>query len=278
MKLVALQISSSPDWLDNARQIETLLTQLPNERPCLVLLPENFACLGTTADYQRHAERMGEGPIQQQLATWARRYGIWLVAGALPTHIPDADRLHTSTLVFAADGTLHGHYHKLHLFDAQVADQHAAYRESASFAPGDDWSLVASPFGGLGLSICYDVRFPELYRQLRVAGAEVLLVPAAFTWVTGQAHWLPLLQARAIENQCYVLAANQCGEHHTASGQRRTWGHSLIIDPWGRVLAQGDEEPGLIQAELDQALLNTIRHDMPVLQHARLRQGWREAE
>lgn len=275
MKLVAIQLNAQADWLHNRQQIADLLAQLPNERPCLVLLPENFACLGTTAEYQRIAEPLGAGPIQQQLADWARQWGIWLVAGSLPTRVADEARLHTSSLVYAPDGTLQGHYHKLHLFDVDVADGHGQYRESASFAPGQRWQVVASPFGGLGLSICYDVRFPELYRQLRMAGAEVLLVPAAFTHVTGQAHWLALLRARAIENQCYVLAANQCGVH---GGGRQTWGHSVIIDPWGQVLAEAGHESGLIHAELDPQFLNKIRGDMPVLNHARLRDGWREPE
>jgi len=230
MKLVAIQLNAQADWLLNRQQIADLLAQLPSERPCLVLLPENFACLGTTAEYQQIAEPLGEGPIQQQLADWARQWGIWLVAGSLPTRVVGETRLHTSSLVYAPDGTLQGHYHKLHLFDVDVADGHGQYRESASFAPGERWQVVASPFGGLGLSICYDVRFPELYRQLRVAGADILLVPAAFTYVTGQAHWLALLRARAIENQCYVLAANQCGVH---GGGRQTWGRFGDYRPLG---------------------------------------------
>lgn len=275
MKLVAVQLNGQADWSLNRRQISEQLAQLPSERPCLVLLPENFACLGTTADYQGIAESLGSGPIQQQLADWARQWGIWLVAGSLPTQVSGETRLHTSSLVYAPDGTLQGHYHKLHLFDVDVADGHGQYRESASFAPGEDWRVVASPFGGLGLSICYDVRFPELYRRLRVAGADILLVPAAFTYVTGQAHWLALLRARAIENQCYVLAANQCGDH---GGGRQTWGHSVIIDPWGQVLAEAGHESGLIHAGLDLQFLNKVRRDMPVLQHARLSDGWREPE
>ena len=137
MKLVAIQLNAQADWLHNRQQIADLLAQLPSERPCLVLLPENFACLGTTAEYQRIAEPLGAGPIQQQLADWARQWGIWLVAGSLPTRVADEARLHTSSLVYAPDGTLQGHYHKLHLFDVDVADGHGQYRESASFAPGE---------------------------------------------------------------------------------------------------------------------------------------------
>ena len=267
MKLVAIQLNAQADWLLNRQQIADLLAQLPSERPCLVLLPENFACLGTTAEYQQIAEPLGEGPIQQQLADWARQWGIWLVAGSLPTRVVGETRLHTSSLVYAPDGTLQGHYHKLHLFDVDVADGHGQYRESASFAPGERWQVVASPFGGLGLSICYDVRFPELYRQLRVAGADILLVPAAFTYVTGQAHWLALLRARAIENQCYVLASAQGGVH---AGGRRTWGDSLIIDPWGEIVARLPEGPGVVVADLDPARIAEVRASLPALKHRKI--------
>ena len=275
MIVVAIQLNGAADWQRNRQQIAFQLAALPARRPCLVLLPENFACLGGPADYQALAEPLGEGPIQQQLAAWAREYGIWLVAGSLPTLCPGETRVHTTQLVYADSGVLQGHYHKLHLFDVAVADGHGSYRESASFVPGEQWQVVASPFGDLGLSICYDLRFPELYRQLRAAGAQILLVPAAFTKVTGEAHWLPLLRARAIENQCYVVAANQCGTH---VGGRQTWGHSVIIDPWGQVLAELEDDIGVIHAELDPRYLNKIRHDMPVLRHARLRNGWRDEE
>ena len=277
MKLVAIQLNSGAEWLHNRREIAALLAELPAERPCLVLLPENFACLGTVRDYHSLAEPRGQGPIQHQLSAWAREHGIWLVAGSLPVRSSDPTeaRVHTTSLVYDAEGRLQGHYHKLHLFDVQVADGHGSYRESASFVAGDDWQVVESPLGRLGLSICYDLRFPELYRRLRIAGAEVLLVPAAFTKVTGEAHWLPLLRARAIENQCYVVAANQCGHH---GGSRQTWGHSVIIDPWGVVLAEAADKPDLIQAKLERSLLEQIRADMPVMGHARLRHGWGESE
>ena len=277
MKLVAIQLNSGAEWWHNRREIAALLAALPAERPCLVLLPENFACLGAVSDYHALAEPLGQGPIQHQLSAWAREYGIWLVAGSLPicSSDPSEVRVHTTSLVYDEDGRLQGHYHKLHLFDVQVADGHGSYRESASFVAGDDWQVVESPLGRLGLSICYDLRFPELYRRLRVAGAEILLVPAAFTKVTGEAHWLPLLRARAIENQCYVVAANQCGHH---GGSRQTWGHSVIIDPWGVVLAEAADKPDLIQAKLERSLLEQIRADMPVMGHARLRHGWGESE
>lgn len=148
-----------------------------------------------------------------------------------------------------------------------VADNHGRYRESETFSPGEAPVLVDSPFGPLGLSICYDLRFPELYRQLARAGARVLLVPAAFTAVTGEAHWEPLLRARAIENQCYVVAANQGGTHETG---RQTWGHSMVIDPWGRVLASKESGRGTVLAKMELGLIDELHRTMPVLQHARL--------
>jgi len=275
MILAALQLNSSPLWARNREQIAESLALLPPERPCLVLLPENFACFGGRDDYHRLAEPLGHGPIQRQLSAWAREHGIWLVAGSLPTRVAGQTKVHTSSLVYDDQGVLRGHYHKLHLFDVDVADAHGSYRESDSFLPGRDYCVVPSPFGGLGLSICYDVRFPELYRKLRSAGADVLLVPAAFTRVTGQAHWRPLLQARAIENQCYLVAANQWGRH---GPERETWGRSLILDPWGDLLAERPEGTGLLHARLDAQRLSHIRNQMPVLAHARMTPDWKKDE
>ncbi|MFS1163747.1 nitrilase-related carbon-nitrogen hydrolase, partial [Aeromonas salmonicida] len=166
MWLAAIQLVSGRYWQDNREQIAAELAALPAERPLLVLLPENFALFGERQGYLDGAERIGEGPIQQQLAAWAKEYGIWLVAGAMPTTIAGSDHIHTSSLVFDPVGELRGHYHKIHLFDVDVADNHGRYRESETFSPGQDCVLIDSPFGPLGLSICYDLRFPELYRQL----------------------------------------------------------------------------------------------------------------
>ena len=271
MWLAAIQLVSGRHWQDNREQIAAELAALPKARPLLVLLPENFALFGERQGYLDNAEAIGEGPIQQQLALWAREQGIWLVAGAMPTRMPTtiagSEHIHTSSLVFDPSGELKGHYHKIHLFDVDVADNQGRYRESETFSPGQDPVLVDSPFGPLGLSICYDLRFPELYRRLSRAGARVLLVPAAFTAVTGEAHWEPLLRARAIENQCYVVAANQGGSHETG---RQTWGHSMVIDPWGRVLACQPSGRATVLAKMDPALGEELARTMPVLQHARL--------
>ncbi|CAM4001777.1 carbon-nitrogen hydrolase family protein [Aeromonas bestiarum] len=272
MWLAAIQLVSGRCWQDNREQIAAELALLPSERPLLVLLPENFALFGERQGYLDGAETIGPdlggaAPIQQQLAEWARDYGIWLVAGAMPTTSAGSEHIHTSSLVFDPSGELKGHYHKIHLFDVDVADNQGRYRESETFSPGSQPVLVDSPFGPLGLSICYDLRFPELYRQLARAGARVLLVPAAFTAVTGEAHWEPLLRARAIENQCYVVAANQGGTHETG---RQTWGHSMVIDPWGRVLACQPTGRATVLAQMDARLVDELKRTMPVLSHARL--------
>ncbi|MGL5815544.1 MAG: carbon-nitrogen hydrolase family protein [Aeromonas sp.] len=267
MWLAAIQLISGRHWQDNQARIAAELAALPPERPLLALLPENFALFGERQGYLDGAEPLGNGPIQRQLADWAKTHGIWLVAGAMPTTIAGSEHIHTSSLVFAPDGECKGHYHKIHLFDVDVADNHGRYRESETFSPGREPALVDSPFGPLGLSICYDLRFPELYRRLTLAGARVLLVPAAFTAVTGEAHWEPLLRARAIENQCYVVAANQGGTHETG---RQTWGHSMVIDPWGRVLACQPSGCATVLARMDAGLIDELKRTMPVMEHARL--------
>lgn len=272
MELVALQMTATADWPTNQATLDTLLQQLPNQRPLLVLIPENAVVFGSREAVIANAESLNEGSIQAQFSQWAKAYGIWLVVGSMPTRTEHGKRFHASSLVYNDQGQQVAHYHKLHLFDVEVADAQGSYRESDTFAPGNELSLVDSPFGRLGLSICYDLRFPQLYGALRERGAEILLVPAAFTRVTGQAHWLALLQARAIENQCYVVAAGLYGEQ----GKRQTWGHSMIIDPWGDIKACLAAGQGLVSATLDKEQLAAIRRQMPVAQHARLSAVWRK--
>lgn len=272
MELVALQMTAGADWPNNRATIERLLAQLPSVRPLLVLLPENAVVFGSHSGVLANAEYLGKGPIQAQFSHWAKDYGIWLVVGSMPTRHDDGERFHASSLVYNEQGQRVGHYHKLHLFDVEVADEQGSYRESDTFAPGNELTVIDSPFGRLGLSICYDLRFAPLYSALRDQGAEILLVPAAFTRVTGEAHWLPLLQARAIENQCYVVAAGLYGEH----GLRQTWGHSMIIDPWGDIKACLASGEGLVSASVDKEQWANIRRQMPVAQHARFSAAWRK--
>jgi len=233
------------------------------------VLPENFAAMGR-ADLAAigRAEALGEGPILPWLKRAARDLSLWIVAGTLPLP-PDDDadgKPHACSLLIDDQGERVARYDKLHLFDVEVADNRGRYRESDDFAHGQRVVVADTPVGRLGLSVCYDLRFPELFTALREAGAELISVPAAFTAVTGAAHWQVLTRARAIETQCYVLAAGQGGEH---PGQRMTFGHSAIIDPWGKVVVEQDQGDGALLAARDAAEQANIRQRMPVQQHRR---------
>lgn len=264
-QVAVIQMTSLADPQHNLAEAQRLVAAAAAAGAELVVLPEMFLSL----DGKRYPQLAADQDWLPILAGWCRQWQIWLVAGAvpLPSGQPGETRVSSACLVLNANGELVARYNKIHLFDAAVGDAQGQYRESERFAPGDDVVVVDTPVGRLGLSICYDVRFPELYRQLRDRGAELICVPAAFTWRTGEAHWEVLLRARAIEQQVYVLAANQCGWHDE---KRRTWGHSCVVDPWGRVLAQLDEEPGFALAVIDHPSLADVRHNMPVASHRRL--------
>lgn len=270
-RLSALQLTSTPDPQHNLVQVEQYLQQLQAQfgrvLPHLVALPECFAVFGGRDGLQlQHAAPLGEGDIQQRCAALAKRYGVYLLAGSLPTISPDPARFAASSLLFAPDGSLLADYQKMHLFDVEVTDSTGSYRESASTWPGQKISVVSCGSLKLGLSICYDVRFPALMQQMAQQGINVLTVPSAFTRPTGAAHWHVLLRARAIENQCFVLAPNQTGTH--ANG-RETYGHSLIISPWGEVIADAGTAEGWISAEVDLTDCALLRQKMPVAHHNR---------
>ncbi|MCE0555792.1 carbon-nitrogen hydrolase family protein [Motilimonas sp. E26] len=262
-----IQLISCSKSADNLARIEQLLYQLAPKPKQWVLLPENAIIFGVKQDYLAAREKLGDGPLQGALAKLAQRFNIYLVCGSFPIESEEADRVYTSSLVFSPQGLLIKHYHKLHLFDAQVADGKGSYQESATFKPGNKLAYLNENGLTLGLTICYDLRFPALFQQLRQAGAQVIFVPAAFTYVTGKAHWLPLLQARAIETQCYIVAANQGGDH---SKERQTWGHSCIIDPWGEIVDQLELGEGVLSAAVDLTKLDDIRRRMPVMEHQRI--------
>lgn len=260
-RIAAIQTNSSADIEQNLAQTYALLKQAAAAGVQLALTPEMFL----TLDGKQYPHIAGSTRYVDLLAQWARELNIWLVAGAVPMPCPDGDpRVRSSSLVFNAQGELVARYDKIHLFDVEVGDAHGSYKESERFAPGDQLVLVDTPVGKLGLSICYDLRFPGLFQALRDQGAEIITVPAAFTYTTGEAHWNTLLRARAIETQCYVLASNQCGWH---DAKRRTWGHSQVIDPWGKVLSELGEEIGVASGEIDQQLLRETRRKMPVMEH-----------
>lgn len=204
--------------------------------------------------------------LKAALSTLAQRHSVWLVAGTIPALAPDG-RVYSRCYVFDDLGQVQGYYDKLHLFDADVADGTGQYRESDTFCPGNQITVIDTPFGRLGLAICYDIRFPELFRALRAQGAELIALPAAFTAVTGQAHWQILNQARALDSQCFILAADQSGQHN--SGSRETWGQSMIVSPWGEILAQLPKGTGWVQTRLTPDELTRVRHALPIGQHNR---------
>jgi predicted amidohydrolase len=231
----------------------------------LICLPEYFSCLKTSDDqFVIGALSEAEHPALPHFRDLARELGAWLLLGSLAIKAGPGKVTNRSYLVDAA-GEIAARYDKLHLFDVDLADGER-YRESAAVAPGSNAVVAPTPWATLGLSICYDLRFPYLYRALAQAGAQILTVPAAFARTTGQAHWHVLLRARAIETGCYVLAPCQCGTH---GGGRPTYGHSLIVDPWGRILADGGDEPGIVTATLDLAEVAKARAMIPALQHDR---------
>ena len=264
-KVAALQMTSGTVCADNLVAARGLLEQAAQAGALVAVLPENFSIMAQRADERRAvAEADGDGPVQQFLADSARRLGLWIVAGTTPLLLPGEARLATSCLVYNAAGKRVARYDKIHLFDVDLPDRKESYRESAHFAPGRAPVVVDTPAGKLGLSVCYDMRFPELYRQLVAAGAEWFSVPAAFTIPTGAAHWEVLLRARAIEDLCHVVAAGQWGMHANGRG---TWGHSMIIDHWGKVLAQLPEGTGMAMADLDMTAQRETRRTFPALSH-----------
>lgn len=270
--LAALQLCSGPDLAANWRQAEAGLRKAAAAGASLAVLPENFAVFDA-AQYRVVAEQLPE--LLQRLGALARELDLWIVAGTLPAATrPDGStiadgRVRTACHVIDSDGEVVARYDKIHLFDVEVADAQGSYRESATFEPGDTLVCVNTPVGRLGLTVCYDLRFPELFRRLVDDGADIISVPAAFTYLTGEAHWQVLLRARAIENQIYIVGAAQGGVH---SATRRTFGHSQIIDPWGQVLAlQEADGPGVITALRNADEQSGLQKRMPVRTHRRIR-------
>jgi predicted amidohydrolase len=271
--VAAVQLSSQADVAANLERAGALVRDAAARGAEIVVLPENFAFLGGGEDERRaiaeslDADDDGKllGPIGRWLADTARSSEVWLLGGGMPERSADPARPYNTCAVLAPDGRLAARYRKIHLFDVDLAER--AYRESAASSPGSEPVTIAAAGLGVGLSICYDLRFPELYRALTAAGAEVLVVPAAFTVTTGKDHWHVLLRARAIEAQAYVVAAAQWGKH---PGGRQTYGKSCIVDPWGEIIAHASEGEGVITAAVDREYLSRVRATLPSLQHRRL--------
>ncbi len=262
-RAAAIQMNSGADVAENLALAGRLLGDAAADGCSLAVLPENFALMAARGrDKCAHAETPGAGPIQAFLADTARQHGLWVVGGSIPLESPDDQRVYGATVVVDDQGETKAIYRKIHLFDVDLPDREESYRESNSMYPGNDPVVVDTPVGRLGLTICYDLRFPELFRRLVEQGATVFSVPAAFTQVTGKAHWHTLLAARAIENLAWVIAPGQFGSHPDG---RSTFGHSLIVDPWGRIVAERPTGNAHVAADIDADMTDKLRREFPAL-------------
>ena len=261
----AIQMASSPNVGANLLEAEKLISEAAKAGAKLIALPENFAMMGVhELDKVKVREVEGSGPIQTFLSDIAKKHAIWLVGGTVPLHADDDNKVRAACLVYNDKGEKVARYDKVHLFDVSVPETNEEYRESDSIEKGDEPVVIETPFGKLGLSVCYDLRFPEFFRKMLEMGAEIIIVPSAFTAETGAAHWEVLLRARAIENISYVIAPNQGGFHLNG---RKTFGHSMIIDPWGGVLDCYKTGAGFVLADIDIERLEKVRLSFPVINH-----------
>ena len=259
--VAAVQMISSPSVTENIATARRLVHQAAEAGATLVLLPEYWAIMGLQdSDKVAVAEPLGQGPIQDFMSALARELEIWLIGGTLPLASDDPEKVVNTTLVYNPQGEHVGRYDKIHLFGFTKGTE--SYNESKTIVPGRHVGVFEAPFGKVGMSVCYDLRFPELYRAM--GPVSLIVVPAAFTYTTGHAHWEILLRARAIENQCYVLAAAQGGTHPNG---RRTWGHSMLVDPWGAVKAVLPEGEGVVHGDIDPAFMDGVRQSLPALKH-----------
>lgn len=263
-RVAAVQMTSTEDVGANLEAAERLVLRAAAAGAKVVALPENFAFLRREGDPVPTAEPL-DGPIVRRMASVAKAAGIWLLLGSIPEKRPKAKKIHNTSVLLDPEGDIAAVYRKMHLFDVRLRGK-AVFEESKVVEPGDGPVVAATPLGRFGLSVCYDLRFPELYRRLVLDGAEVLFVPSAFTEYTGSHHWIALLRARAIENQCYVVAPAQTGRHNP---KRVSFGHTAILDPWGTVVALLERGAGFAHAEIDFAHLDRVRAGLPCLAHVR---------
>lgn len=267
-RVAAVQMASGPNREANLLEAARWLEAAARAGARLAVLPECFDLMpGTDSERVAAAEVDGEGRVQQFLSSQAHRHGIWLVGGTIPLRSSDPGRAYASCLVYGPDGQRVARYDKIHLFDVELSENGERYRESATTVPGHDAVVVQTDVGCVGLAVCYDLRFPELFHALQRRGADLFVLPSAFTALTGRAHWDVLLRARAIENLSYLIAAAQGGFH--VSG-RETYGHSQVVDAWGTVLASRSGGSGVVVADIDLAQQRRIRGNFPVLEHHRL--------
>jgi len=266
--VAAVQMASGPNVKANLEEAEKLIKTAVQQDAELVVLPENFAIMGLSEmDKVAIAETAGEGPIQQFLSQQARKHGVWIVGGTIPLESRVTGKVYSASLLCNDSGDVVARYDKIHLFDVVLEDSNESYNESETIESGDDIVVVDTPFGKLGMAVCYDLRFPELFRAMADVGMEICVLPSAFTSLTGRAHWESLLRARAIENLCYMVAPDQGGYHKNG---RETYGDSMIIDPWGVVLNRLPHGTGVVVSDIDLEKLRKTRKNFPALQHKRL--------
>ncbi|MEJ2405022.1 MAG: carbon-nitrogen hydrolase family protein [Candidatus Thiodiazotropha sp.] len=267
-QVAAIQMASSPNVSANLLEAERLISEATEQGAGLVVLPENFAFKGNRdQEMLTLCEESHDGPLQGFLSQMAKRYGVWIVGGTIPLRAQKGGKVRASCLVMNDRGERVARYDKIHLFDVHLVETDEHYEESGTIEPGNEPVVVDTPFGRLGVTVCYDLRFPELFRKLLDMGAEIFVVPSSFTAITGKAHWDTLVRARAIENLAFVLAAAQGGYHVNG---RETYGHSMIVDPWGTVLSQLPRGTGFVSAELDREYQKTIRKTFPTIDHRQL--------
>lgn len=267
-RVAAIQMASGPNVNANLLEAARLLRKAAEAGAKLVVLPENFALMGMSEfDKVKIREADGGGILQDFLAEQAVKLGIWLVGGTIPLAGHDPDKVNAACLLFDDKGNRVARYDKIHLFDVKITESDERYNESESIEPGSKVVVVDTPFGKLGLAVCYDLRFPGLFRHMSEEGVEIFALPSAFTAITGKAHWETLVRARAIENLSYVIAAAQGGYH--ANG-RETFGHSMIVDPWGIVLDELPRGSGVVVAKVERDRLHDLRRSFPVLEHRKL--------
>lgn len=263
-----IQMASGPNVGANLLEAERLIGMAVDKGANLVVLPENFAIMGKEeTDKVAIRESANGGPIQEFLAQQAKKHAVWLVGGTIPMISASPAKIRAACTLYNDSGEQVACYDKIHLFDVSVVDSEERYTESDTIEPGDKTVVVDTPFGRLGLAVCYDLRFPEMFRNMLQQGMEIIALPAAFTAITGKAHWETLVRARAIENLCYVLAAAQGGYHVNG---RETYGHSMVVGPWGQIVNELANGSGLICADLDLERLQNIRRTFPCLDHQKI--------
>ena len=265
-KFATIQMVSTDNLDANLAQAAGLVKEAARQGAGFALLPEYFPIMSDDETAKvRIGEAPGAGPVQEFLADQAGSNRIWLMAGTFSLQSDEADRVYNTCLLYNPDGIRTHRYDKMHLFDVQVGDEEKeVYNESKTIVPGRNTVVADTPLGRIGMTVCYDLRFPELYRELSGRQAEIITVPAAFTYATGKRHWELFLRARAVENLCYVIASNQGGRN---TETRRTWGHSMIIGPWGDILCSLEEGPGVACADIDLAGVHELRQSFPALEH-----------